>query len=178
MIHEINYFPNLSLDKKADGHGFKVKWYSRHLIAMEEPSLLDDCNDPYIHIYRFLWLRTFHQPIGTRLQIRPQYKEVITLKVLSGQGGFDPGELCIQRAIEVNSDRVYSFLDAIDNLGFWELPGSDPNRLGLDGSEWILEGVHAGRYHVVDRWSPLDGSFSEVCLMLVDFSQFEVDEIY
>jgi hypothetical protein len=34
---------------------------------------------------------------------------------------------------------------------FWKEPTEVDSR-GCDGSEWVLEGAAAGKYHVVDRW--------------------------
>ncbi len=48
----------------------------------------------------------------------------------------------------------------------------------MDGSQWVLEGVRDGRYHVVDRWSPESGLYRETCLILLRFSEIGVDNIY
>ena len=45
--------------------------------------------------------------------------------------------------------------------------------VGLDGSQWILEGVRGGEYHVVDRWSPKDNSYSQLCKYLLRLGKVE-----
>jgi hypothetical protein len=37
---EVKDFPNLALDKQPKLHQFRGGWYSKHLRAMDEPSLL------------------------------------------------------------------------------------------------------------------------------------------
>jgi hypothetical protein len=44
-----------------------------------------------------------------------------------------------------------------------------------DGAEWILEGARDGRYHVVARLSPQDGTYREACLYLLNLSKIEVE---
>jgi hypothetical protein len=44
---------------------------------------------------------------------------------------------------------------------------------GVDGSRWILEGVDGGEYHVVDRWSPPDNSYSQLCKYLFRLGRVE-----
>jgi len=31
--------------------------------------------------------------------------------------------------------------------------------LGLDGVQWIIEGVKNGNYHIVDHWAPRAGKY-------------------
>ena len=35
---------------------------------------------------------------------------------------------------------------------------------GCDGSQWIIEGIKKGKYHVVDRWSPAKGAVHDLGL--------------
>ena len=52
---------------------------------------------------------------------------------------------------------------------------------GTDGSQWVIEGVRAGRYHVVDRWTPSKGVVRELGLMLAfDLAKMDIpkNEIY
>ena len=95
---------------------------------------------------------------------------MLTVRVLNGAGGYEPGEVTIRRTIELDSDKVSSFQEGIERARFWELPGPDTN-LGLDGAQWVLEGVREGRYHVMDRWSPESGSYRDLCLLLLRFSE-------
>src|SRR5262249_15746244 len=61
------YSPAGVLGDTSDQHRFRVEWYSKHLAAMGEPSLLELSR---ADAYRFLWLRSFHHPISARLVVR------------------------------------------------------------------------------------------------------------
>jgi hypothetical protein len=90
------------------------------------------------------------------------------VKVLSGQGGYEPGHAILDRNIKVPKDAVNRFLELLQKADFWNLATEqqESNVVGVDGAQWIMEGVTGGRYHVVDRWSPGEGPFRKAALFL------------
>jgi hypothetical protein len=168
----VQYFPKSLFDK------FVVGWYTSHLTAMNEPSLFQMIPNRDAHSYRFLWLRSFHRPIAIRLDIGKRAGGILTVKELSGAGGYDPGMLRLKTIVPMTAAEVSSFLSAVSDIGFWNLPTREPNLGGLDGAQWVLEGVHAGQYHVVDRWTPREGPYRELCLKLLAASKLVVDDVY
>ncbi len=158
------YFPKGSLDSKGDD--FKDDWYSHQLTALQEPSLFGMMKTPSWESYRFLWLRTFDHPIAIRLDLQPDGSGILTTKVASGTGGFRPGVLAETSSRALTKVQTDAFLLRVDKLGFWSAPNPESNQGGEDGSQWIVEGVKAGHYHVVDRWTPNAGVVRELGLML------------
>jgi hypothetical protein len=69
-------------------------------------------------------------------------------------------------------------LDRVEELKFWSLstnPPKNPNVFGVDGAQWILEGVRDEQYHVVDRWSPPSGEVRTLGLaMLIDLARLKL----
>lgn len=134
-------------------------WYSRVLTTMAEPSL--SCGRVDIETYRFLMIPTWGPPAAVRIAFGVR-GALLTARLLSGLGGYDVGHL------ERSAQRVLfwaereALLRAIERADFWRMRVRDPERLGVDGSQWILEGRSASRYHVVDRWSPHSGEFHEL----------------
>lgn len=82
------YFPKGVLSSDARGDLFRANWYSKHLKALEEPSLLGLAKNPSLQSYRFVWLRTFHHPVIVRLDIMADGTGDLTVKVASGAGGY------------------------------------------------------------------------------------------
>lgn len=178
------YFPNHAFDKRDDLNNFKVKWYQKPLEALKEPSLWDlsQARGPD-EVYRFLWLRSFHHPVSVRLSISSDGTGTLTTKVCTGAGGYEPGKLIVNRNEKIGADRVKWFLDRIDEQQYWSLPTEeeDPNTIGLDGAQWVLEAVKNGNYKVVDRWSPEKGPIKNLGLILVlDFARLKLlyQEVY
>jgi hypothetical protein len=145
------YFPPGALD---DSH---VNRYSKHLKAMREPSLWElSQKDPSAEVYRFLWLRSFHRPIAIRVVVRKNGSGWINSRMMTGKGGYEPGRITRYGVSWLRKARTQELLTAIENAGFWNMPEAGAP-FGLDGAQWILEGVRGGKYHIVDRWSPEAG---------------------
>ena len=68
-----------------------------------------------------------------------------------------PGVLIENTSRTLSKGQTVAFLSQVDKLRFWSARNPVKDRGGTDGSQWILEGVKAGRYHVVDRWMPKAG---------------------
>jgi len=164
---------------------FVQSWYSEQLTALEEPVLYKGIEDRNKQVFRFTWLRTFHHPISIRLEINTDNTGILYTKMTSGAEGYEPGKIQIHETKQISKDDVQKFLDLVRLESFWELPTKikliNPDgtvSIGLDGAQWILEGSTKDNYHVVDRWSPKNGSFKKICLYLLELSELKVIEIY
>jgi hypothetical protein len=161
-----------------------ASWPGAALEAIEEPSLYLASHgaDPRPNAYRFLWLRTFHEPVAVRLALAQDESGTLVLKVTDGQGGYGPGDLQVHRQEAVTPEELADILDRLERTGFWHLPTrSATARIGMDGARWIVEGAREGRYHVVDHWSPGEGDlFREAALALVRLAKvpLDLDDVY
>ena len=166
-----SYFPDAAFGDGRDKYSIAA-WYSKHLRAMGEKSYLT-ASTPF-EDYRFLWLRSFHHPVSVRIW-RVDDQSFITLKELDGAGGYEPGKLIVNRTRVIQSGEWQAFERLLEKACFWSLPTRE-NSMGNDGAEWIVEGLRAGRYHVVDRWSPQSGDYREACLYVLKISGLGIDE--
>lgn len=173
-------FPQGSLGPTPQQDKFKQTWYSKELKSLQEPSLFAMAEDRGAECYRFLWLRTFHHPIAVRLEVEPDGSGVISTKVASGSAGFNPGELEKSTMSVMDRQQVKMFQERVDQTGFWRL-GQEAKPGGEDGSQWIIEAVKDGKYHLVDRGSPKTGVVRSLGLTLaMDLARMDIpkDEIY
>jgi hypothetical protein len=131
-----------------------VDSYSKYLTALKEPPLGEfSRQDQTAEVYRFLWLRSFDNPIAVRLAVTRDGGRLIA-KMTSGQGGFEPGHLVLNRESSLSKEATEWFLAEVKHARFWDIPTRDDSHAQPDGAEWIIEGVRQGQYHVVDRSSP------------------------
>ncbi len=172
-----NYFPDKIFSEKDSSNSFVNKWYSKHLTALKEPSIYEQKNDEGVLLFRFLWLRTFHHPISIRLEIQKDGTGLLFVKMTSGAGGYEPGKIKKSYNKKIDKEGVSKFLELLINEGFWELPCRDDS-MGLDGAQWIIEALSEGRYHLVDRWTPEEGSVRKIGLYLLKLSKLRIKEIY
>lgn len=133
---------------------------------MDEPSLWELSKSQSVESYRFLWLRTFNRPVSARLTIVKDGSGDLSIKVLSGSGGYKPGHLIQNHSIKVSKDSVDHFLQLLDKAEFWSAPTEQEDGIGCDGAQWIMEATKGGQYHVVDRWSPDEGPYRKAALFL------------
>jgi hypothetical protein len=149
------YFPPGVLGETQESHKFSIDWYSKHVTALQEPSLWELSNrDLKAHLYRFLWFRSFDHPIAIRLAVKPDGTGFLTTKMTSGQGGYEPGRLIRNRVAHSSEKQTQWFLDRIEEANYWSLPSHEESGVALDGAQWIFEAIKGGKYHIVDRWSP------------------------
>ena len=171
-----DYFPAGAFEKKDNES--KVQWYSKFLKAMGEPSLWEESRTQRTQTYRFLWLRSFHHPVAVRLDVSSKGIALLTTKILGGQGGYEPGRLITNRTQKLGRQETQWVVDRIDELNFWTLstePPPEPNIVGVDGAQWVFEGVKNGAYHIVDRWSPDKGEARSLgLLMLLDVAKLKL----
>jgi hypothetical protein len=150
------YFPETTADVPAPLDEFEVKWYSKHLAAMQEPSLWRlGTSDPAGTAYRFLELPSFAHPIGIRVA-KTDAGATLRLVVLDGLGGYLPGGIGIERTVAINPERWNELERLIAKCNFWEMDTEEqiPDGEAIvrhDGTRYIVEGIMDGRYHVVNR---------------------------
>ncbi|HEX6772733.1 MAG TPA: hypothetical protein VF126_11950 [Acidobacteriaceae bacterium] len=161
-VHTDDYFPkNVFGSSKLDS--FRAEFYLAHLKFLHEPSLLLESRDRKAQSYRFLWLRTFHHAVVIRLDILSDGTGTLVTKMSSGGAGFGMPDRKIIEDVSrpVSRAEVQSLLAVLDEKHFMKIPSYiTHDQTGTDGSEWVLEGVRDGQYHVVARWTPCNHSGS------------------
>jgi len=177
------YFPERALGQDAWETKFKTDWYSKFLTAFNEPSLWEESKNQKQQSYRFLWLRSFHNPVCVWFDAQPDGSALLTVKVGSLKGNYEPGKLNENRTKKVSREQTQWFLNLVEELKFWSLPTNLPksNEVSADGAQWILEGVKDTKYHVVDRWSPDKGEVHTLGItMLIDLAELKLlyQEVY
>lgn len=171
------YFPTTKLSSNTIAKLSKLnnEWYSKMLFALHEPLIFQSKDTA--EVYRFLWLRSKHNPISIRIQeVYP--KTMLTLKILGGTGGFVTGKLVRDTSFYISKNEWNIFKSKVTQIDFWNLSQTEIVD-GKDGSEWVLEALNEGIYHFVDRWSPSETrnkDFMDLCEYLISLSKIELEE--
>ncbi|SEA79334.1 hypothetical protein SAMN05421540_1255 [Psychroflexus halocasei] len=158
--------------KEGNYDEFVVNWYSKHLHAMKEPLLFNRKVNK--EIYRFTWLRTFDKPMTFRFE-KKNDRFILYWKVLNGAGGYEPGEIEIERLKILTEKEWTEFTQLIGKANFWEMD-LGRSSIGTDGSEWIMEGVNQTEYRVVSVWSPNKGNFHNACDYLISLTNLKLTD--
>jgi hypothetical protein len=152
------FFPNGTFGPSVRADDFRRTYCSQFLEFFCEHSLLAAAeNGSAKESYRFLWLRTFHQPVVIRFDFAAHRSATLTRKTGSGPAGFGvPDRHIVEQQQRLLAPAETARLrEALLVSQFWSIPTREhPRTLGMDGATWIMEGANGYRYHVVSRWSP------------------------
>lgn len=161
----VNYFPPGTFTSRAAN--FQVAWYSSDFYQLGEPPLWPPSSENE-RTFRFTHLGAFTGPKAVTLTVLPDGSGKVKMTMLHQLPEQTKGE----QLSAVPEDRVSDFLKHLERAHFWEMPTESQHR-GLDGAEWIMEGVQDGRYHIAVRWcpnlyehSPEDAAFAEAARFL------------
>jgi hypothetical protein len=169
-----SYFPDNIFYDRHDLNEMISKHFINHLAALEEDSIYRQSKSKNLTIYRFTWLRTFHNPIVIRLIVKKDGGGMLIAKKSSGQGGYDSGKIEKTVTKTMGKSEIDLFLELIKTEQFWELPPST-DEIGFDGARWLIEGLSNSRYHLVQRWSPKKGGVRNIGLYLLGKSGFDIN---
>lgn len=154
--------------------------YSKHLAAMDEPSLWT--TDMRAETYRILWLRSFDPPMVFRLIILSDGSAILVVKKTNGKGGFEPGKIVLNKQMNIDSRETQELLKTLALAKFWSLPTlalpHPSGFVGYDGANWIVEGKKDRQYHVVDRRREYPDPLTDWALRVMKKSGENLEPIY
>ena len=160
------YFPAGPVDE------FRRGWYSKHFVAARESPLFGSDAQT---AYRLTFLPSFSHPLIVRIEERTEGSLVVA-KELDGAGGYDPGEVLIEKHRPLARGEWERLVAEIDAMQFWQTPthacaGRSHHH---DGAVWILEGNRGGEYQL-SEWHWPECS---VCLQLLELSELDLPTGY
>jgi hypothetical protein len=172
---ESEFFPKGIFGERSHSDEFIRKWYSEQLSALEEVSLYPAASG--IEVYRFTWLRTFHNPMAFKVTVLESGAGALTVKRANGAGGFKPGVVDLRKEISLSNLQVAGLKKGLVNMSYWEKPVR-LETMGTDGAEWIIEASVNGTYKIVDRWSKSDSAVQAWGMELINLSRLDVGKVY
>jgi len=165
----LDYFPPGTLTGRAAT--FTVYWFSRDLYSLGEKPLPPEVRTNAT-IYRFTYLGAFSGPMSVTLNVMPDGGGTVIMKSASESRD----ALATGDSLPVSQAKVSQFVQGLQRADFWHMPPDVPST-GMDGAEWILEGVRSGEYHVAFRRCPGDDgrtpnslAFAESARLLLEFA--------
>ncbi|CAA6696637.1 MULTISPECIES: hypothetical protein [unclassified Lentimonas] len=147
----IPFFPTSERSSDTTISSFEEHWYSKNLTLMKEESIYRKREQENLEIYRFTLLPTWGEPRSVTISRNRKNLAAIQHSRLDSEGLFD-GKLVEKKKIELKEREFKDFKKLFEATAFSKQTTSDP-MLGLDGSQWILERLKNGDYHIVVRWT-------------------------
>lgn len=138
--------------------------FSRDLYALKEKPLWPPSSSSE-RTYRVTAFSAFTFPRAVTLTVMPDHTGQIRFRATDAQRQ----NLSADRTQTISSQEVERLAEALTRIQFWQLPTNTP-QLGLDGADFILEGVRQGSYHSVVRWFPGNTPFGTTVRDLFHFT--------
>jgi hypothetical protein len=170
------FFPSGVFDRYGRYEDSKVSRFSRDLMEASEPVMHNMVLEENQSVYRLLLQGSlsFYSTIIRVTIDHATMTGVAVIKTVNQEFAYITsalgGNIKVnnlnnpERRIELDSKQCEEFLSVLGENDFWEITPSETYEVtdggrvvfsvGLDGEEWVIEGKHGDRYHVVNRWSP------------------------
>lgn len=181
LIDTINVYrqekDSLFYQERKESALFVNTWFSQQLKALAEPILYKNYD---FEAYRFTWLRTFHNPISLRLELRND-EYLLFVKRANGAGGYNPGQVVQNDTIRITESQWNEVISKIYNINFWGISTVEKSdMIVMDGAMWIFEARKDNNYNMVYRQTSKGAEINELCMLLLNISGLKIKkkEIY
>ena len=142
-------------------------------VFKNEPSLkILSKQDRDATVYRLIWMPSFHHCVCVRIE-RTCEGAMLSATVLDGKGGYDPGQIAINKSIALGAVQVRELDRHLEQAAFWTMPAQgkfDANVIDTDGDRLIVEGAKGGAYHIVERGQPAGPTYTKLCRHMLDLT--------
>jgi hypothetical protein len=124
--------------------------------AGESSLLLDGPPSPTQKVYRLVWVRARNDrgPKVVRFELDASGPRMRFVRLRSSLP-VDGGAVIENMARKLTASEWEKLDASLSGAAFWSLPTLENlDEMGLDGEDWLVEGLTGGRVHLVHRWSP------------------------
>ncbi|WP_428149087.1 hypothetical protein [Brevundimonas sp.] len=173
-------FYNGQVERQTVQDEFYGEWFGGELADFQEPSLY---HRPItaLRSVRFLWLRSFHDPIVVRIDDLPDGSKQLTAKRRPGGAGFTEDgtpSIAAERVRRMGTLEIDQFETAFREAALLDQPDAGCSCC-VDGAQWIIEVSDPERGYRYRRYqSPEEGIEREVGLAMLKLTSWDVEPIY
>ncbi len=126
-------------------------FYKNHLPA-------DTISKP--HIYRFVWLRSFHKPVIFQLIKTSELEANLTIAIIDRKESDSP---CEKHSVSLSSHQIKTLDVAIEKVFSWSGDSKLETKKNMaDGAQWCFELKHNSKFFSHCRQSPQAMSFKKI----------------
>jgi len=179
----LSYFANLKTEWECDftrNYLFEMEsetralqWLNEQLEDLDEECLFTKKVSSQTMIYRFTWLRTFHNPIVITIE-NNNGKIMLYWKIGEGQGGYKPKGLKESGSRKISSGEWLEFEQLVELSDFENLPHKS-SVLMMDGSIWMLERKSKNSFKAHNTNWPFS-EYKEACLYLLKLTEIKIEK--
>lgn len=147
---------------------------------MGEPSLSALAEgDRRAVVFRLLWTPSFQGSVAVRVVASGEGATLHAVRLDSGSVYGDQ-QVVARTTVTLTRTQWAELIRLVDHAEFWSLPTDDTNGTIADGAGHVVEGVKAGRYHVVNAQCPRGPQrrYKARCNALMKLSGLDFIDLY
>ncbi len=134
----------------------KASYYTRYLSAMKEPSVNAPLAEGVARVFRFTYLRSFHDPLVVRIIDKGKDLTMTAIR-LKMDREYRPVKVLHDETRALGPESTQTIRELIAQKDFGKpLNGTEEELASgrLDGSRWIFEIRDKDGYRMLDIWTP------------------------
>ena len=140
----------------------ELEWFNDVLARMQEPPIISAAGrQPSRAGLRLLIIPTFRPPETVRIEKTGESYE-LHYKLLSGAGGYNPGNLTASSSRSISADAWRSINEQALSESLLQLPRRNIGCV-FDGDMWILESYHGQEHAIFTYACPQPGIYRSLC---------------
>lgn len=151
---------------------FTLDWFSESLAWFKEPILSAGYKGK---VYRFLWLRTFDEPIAIRMQKIRQHV-TISWKLPQFDNSLHTSQSPVEFKKILTVRQWKKFEKMLTTIDYWSMVPEDHLSTATDGATWILEAAINGKYKVTERSGYIYPKYTKCLLYLIKLTDLNLPE--
>ena len=150
-----------------------IDWIKEQLIDLKEPNLYLNNISGDIEVYRFTWLRSFHNPIAVRIE-KIKDKVMLYWSIGRGMGGYAPKGIKKERKRKISVTEWNYFIKLITASDYSNLPNEDYTLMN-DGALWVMEHKKSNIFEAKANNNP-GVAFTGPCNYLIKLANIKISE--
>jgi hypothetical protein len=134
----------------------RASYYTRYLSAMKEPSVKAPLAEGVAGVFRFTYLRSFHDPLVVRIVDKGEDLTMTAIR-LKMDREYRPVKIIHDETWNLDPESTKTVRGLLTQKDFLKPLNGTEEALasgGLDGSRWIFELHDKDGYRMLDIWSP------------------------
>lgn len=147
------------------------------LVGLGETSLWELSKNPNKEAMRFFWVPEEGPAMAVRIDLEGD-KATLTWKRSTGVTEEDWGTVAEEMTRPLTDKELKDLRITFDVISYWYIEGDDPDDVvNSDGPLWLLEAVHGGKYHAVNRENPRLGGVRRLGLQMLSLAEISEEDV-
>lgn len=151
---------------------YQLTWWSNTLRMFKEPILDARLKKD---VYRFLWLRSFHEPIVITLQKNNRDVSILWKRIKYRDTSGSSYDISVVLK-KIPRNKWQKFEKMLGSIDYYTMHSKDYRSNATDGATWILEASVNGTYQITERSGYIYPAYTRILEYLIQLTDLNLPE--